>query len=281
MNRSTRSLRHRLGKFRRAGTTLGGLLACAGLLIGPAMSVGAAGRPLRVLQLNLCDSGFAVCYTGRSVAEAASLIRTQTPEVVTLNEVCRGDLAALDRAMADSGRGDDVVSRFTPALDRRTGQAIRCRNGEPYGIGVLARTPGPRPDYTTTSGIYPIQDVTHPEQRAWLCLRVPGQFSACTTHLASTDPQIALAQCRYLLGTVIPGTDPAAAALPTVLGGDFNLQRGLAPDLRFCLPTGFQHVDRAVQHILATADLRVGSVRSLDMHGTTDHPGLLASLARS
>ena len=29
------------------------------------------GAPVRVLQLNLCNSGIAACYTGRSTAEAA------------------------------------------------------------------------------------------------------------------------------------------------------------------------------------------------------------------
>ena len=82
------------------------------------------GDRVRVLQMNLCNSGLAGCYTGRAVATAVEVIRAQTTDVVTLNEVCRADVAVLTR----------------------------------------------RPAKLTTGGIYPTQDPTGPEQRAWLCL---------------------------------------------------------------------------------------------------------------
>jgi hypothetical protein len=101
--------------------------------------------PVRVLQMNLCDSGLAGCYTGRSVPEAAAVIRAMAPNLVTVNEVCRNDLPTLQRALIDgasaSGASAVVVFVFQPALDRRTGGAYRCRNGQPYGIGLLARRP--------------------------------------------------------------------------------------------------------------------------------------------
>ena len=55
---------------------------------------------LRVLQMNLCNSGKASCYTGRALAQAAVVIRAEEPDVVTLNEVCHNDIANLGQAMA-------------------------------------------------------------------------------------------------------------------------------------------------------------------------------------
>src|SRR5262245_40185737 len=77
-------------------------------------SQAAAGRsPFRVLQMNLCDSGIAECYTGRSVTEAAAVIREDVPDVVTLNEVCQDDVSTLDRTLAGVTRGGPIVSAFT------------------------------------------------------------------------------------------------------------------------------------------------------------------------
>ena len=131
------------------------------------------GDGVRVLQLNLCNSGLAGCFTGRAVDRAAAVIRAEEPDVVTLNEVCEGDVPVLERALADSGPGDATVSAFRAAGDRRTGGAVSCRNGQRYGIGIVARL---RPDAgagthrVTLGGIFPMQDVDQPEQRAWLCV---------------------------------------------------------------------------------------------------------------
>src|SRR5262245_25680133 len=63
-------------------------------LAGPTPEGGVPAEPVRVLQLNLCGSGIAACYTGRSTAEAAAVIRAQTPDLVTLNEICQDDVSA-------------------------------------------------------------------------------------------------------------------------------------------------------------------------------------------
>jgi hypothetical protein len=231
-----------------------------------------------VLQMNLCDSGIAACYTGRSVAAAATLIRVDAPEVVTLNEVCRGDVATLSPALS-AGRPGTVVSAFQAAVDRRTGHAFRCRNGEPYGIGLLARIGPPSRAYVTTAGVYPIQDTGDPEERAWLCVRVMRDFSACTTHLASTNPTVALAQCRYLLGTSLPALRAGDRRPPAVLGGDLNLRPGRPPDVRSCVPKGYARLDDGgTQDILASAGFAVTSRRTIGMNGATDHPSLLVTL---
>lgn len=224
------------------------LLGCVLALTGGSPS----SRTVRVLQLNLCDSGIAECYTGRSVAEAAAVIRATAPDVVTLNEVCRGDVAVLSP-------GFDVAE-FRAAGDRRTGGPFRCRDGADYGIGLLVRDPRGR--YRTTSGLYPAQDLRDPEERVWLC--VDSGLRICSTHLASTSTVVARAQCGYLMSTVARG--------PTVVGGDFNLG-----DVRPC--RGPVHrSDGAVQQVVATAGFSVGSWRTVDMRGTTDHPGLFVTL---
>lgn len=255
------------------------LLVCAtALLTGSPAGGSAAPRSLRVVQLNLCDSGIAGCYTGRAVAQAAAVIRGSTPDVVTLNEICAADLTALARALGQSSPGATVVPAFQPALDRRSGAPFRCRNGQQYGIGLLVLVPGAEPGAATHGGTYPAQDTRDPEERVWLCVTT-ATVDACTTHLASTSPAVALRQCGYLLGTAIPALHAQNGYLPTVLGGDFNLRRGGTPDLRDCLPAGYPRADDGdVQHIVATPDLRLDSSRLLNMGTSTDHPGLLATL---
>jgi endonuclease/exonuclease/phosphatase family metal-dependent hydrolase len=237
-------------------------------------------RPsLRVLQLNLCDSGIARCYTGRSVREAAEVIRAERPDIVTLNEVCRDDVSVLEAALSDTNRGGVIVSAFEAAVDRRTGGAFRCRNGQPYGVGLLARVRPPNHGYRTYGDVYPIQDTADPEQRVWLCLHAIADFYACTTHLANTSTTVALAQCGYLLDTAIPAERTQGGQDPMVLGGDLNLRSGGSPGAQPCPPPGYRRADDgATQHIVATTDLTVRSSRSISMHGTTDHPGFLVDL---
>jgi hypothetical protein len=270
----------------------GCLVGCAVLATGSGtagLSRGEPGAPggladgqVRVLQMNLCDSGLAGCYTGRSVTAAAAVIREQAPDLVTLNEVCRDDVSVLERALARSDHLGATASAFQPARDRRTGAPFRCRDGQPYGIGLVARQPLPDRGFaTTSSGIYPIQDTADPEERAWLCVDA-GAFAACTTHLADTSASVAQAQCRYLLGTAIPAMRAGDHHAPAVLGGDLNLHVGGSPDVRSCLPAGDQRADDGgVQDIMVTPEFVIASRELINMHATTDHPGLLATLTPS
>ncbi|MEV0720827.1 endonuclease/exonuclease/phosphatase family protein [Asanoa sp. NPDC050611] len=246
-----RTLFHRLGRCLTAfGITVSLVLAVVDV------SHARGPRLLDMLQMNLCNSGWAGCYTGRSVGTAAALIRAERPDVVTLNEICRDDARAL-------GRASGMAVSFQPAIDRRIGQPIVCRDGEPYGIGLLLRAPANRP---ARGGTYPIQDPGGPEGRAWLCAPAAGGLVACTTHLVSTNPIVALAQCRHFFAT-------AAAAFPdrrVVVGGDFNLG-----DLTSCLPPHYvADSDGGVQHVAVAGTARTGRQRVIDMAGTTDHPAL-------
>jgi hypothetical protein len=236
--------------------------------------------PLRVLQMNLCNSGEAGCYTGRSVAEAAAVIRAHLPNLVTLNEVCQDDMEPLRDALAEVHPGEMVVSAFQAARDRRTGEGYRCvAGGSRYGVGLLARIPAPYRGHQTYRGIYPVQEREDPEERAWLCVHATAAFYGCTTHLAYITPAVALGQCEYLLRTAIPAIQARGGYEPTVLGADLNLTYDGSPSLRSCLPAGSLRVDDGgVQQIVATGDLLLRSRTLIDMDGATDHPSLLVTL---
>ena len=137
------------------------------------------------------------------------------------------------------------------------------------------------PGSSSGAGIYPTQDTEDPEERAWLCLEVAATpaVAVCTTHLAYTKRAVAAAQCRYLFDTVIASMRARDRAAPVVLGGDLNLGSGENPDLKACLPAGSALVDDGgEQHVVATSEFVVESSRTIDLHGTTDHPGLLVTL---
>ena len=247
----------------------------------PTPAPAAPSVPVRVLQLNLCSSGIAACYTGRSTAAAAAMVRTVAPGLVTLNEVCQDDVAALERALAEVVPAGSATSAFQAARDGRTGEPYRCRNGQQYGIGLVSRWPAAaRP--SLNAGIYPAQDTEDPEERAWLCLEVAAgpAVVACTTHLAYTKREVALDQCRYLFDTVIARMRTRDGASPVVVGGDLNLGSGDSPDLVSCLPQGSAMVDdEGQQHVVATPEFVVDGSETLDLGDTTDHPGLLVTLA--
>ncbi len=242
---------------------------------------GVPASPVRVLQLNLCDSGIAACYTGRSTAEAATVIHAEIPDLVTLNEICQGDLPTLQRALAEAIPDARVESAFQGARDRRTGDVYRCLNGQPYGIGLISRWPSV-PGSVAGAGIYPSQDTDDPEERAWLCRGVAASpaMTVCTTHLAYTKLEVAAAQCGYLFGTVIAEMRALDPPVPVVLGGDLNLGSGESASLTSCLPADSAVADDGgVQRVVATPEFAVSESHDIDLRGTTDHPGLLVTLS--
>ncbi|GAA5017201.1 hypothetical protein GCM10023258_03320 [Terrabacter aeriphilus] len=240
---------------------------------------------VRVLQLNLCNSGRAACYSGGDAVDlAVGLVHDHRPDVVTLNEVCRDDVTVFERTMSAAHPAAAVAAAFAPAPDRLTHRPVTCRDGEDFGDGVLVAAPRSSQAATTgnrsRSGVYPVQDAADPEERVWVCIDVATRFAACTTHAASTDAAVALSQCRHLLTSVVQGAARAGTRIPLVLGADLNLPATGSPGVEACLPGGYQHTDDGgVQDVVVSPGAELRSRTVVDMEGTTDHPGLLVDVA--
>lgn len=239
-------------------------------LIGCATPTGpaTAATTVRVLQLNICHSGVAGCFTGEEVmAKAVSVISSVRPHVLSVNESCSGDV---DRLRAAMGQARAVFV----AAQRRDGTPVRCANGQQYGnIVMVADSLAGGPAAT---GRYTAQD-SGDEMRVWACLPA-GALSACTTHLSARSGTTALAQCRELMTRAVG----YAATAPVVVAGDMNLRYGGSPNVQDCNRSGFYRKgDGGVQHVFATKSLAFVSGRTISMSGTTDHPAWLVTVTMS
>lgn len=277
---------------RRVAAVASFLVLSVGCLAGctadrAANDPGSLGRPtigpdqttVRVLQMNLCNSGRAECYTGRAVSMASALIHQDRPGMVSLNEVCQDDVRVLKQAMSATFSTGAVASAFRPAGDRPTGSPVRCQNGQQFGDGVVVVVPPPAVAVRSYSGVFPVQDPDDPEERGWVCVDLATRFSACTTHTASRNTTIALHQCRYLLDSAVPRISRRDGGDPIILGADLNLAARGSPSPQSCLPSGYQRTDDdALQDVVVSPGVRLRSHSAIDMHGTTDHPGLLVDV---
>ena len=245
-------------------TVLGVLLLVSGFLAAPAPAQ--AATTVKVLQLNICHSGHAGCYTGAEpvMAKAESVIASTNPQVLSVNEACAGDVGRLRAAMGDA------VAVFV-AAQTRAGAPVTCTNGQAYGnilVVVSALAGGP-----ASTGRYVNQDTSN-EMRVWACLPAGG-VSACTTHLSARSGSVALAQCKELLTRAkgMPG--------PTVVSGDMNLRYKGSPNVQDCNPAGFYRKgDGDVQHVFASTSLTFVSGTRIGMSGTTDHPAWLVTVTK-
>jgi endonuclease/exonuclease/phosphatase family metal-dependent hydrolase len=252
--------------------------AVAALAVAPVALVSAvparAAAAFVVLQLNLCNSGMATasCYTfGKAIDEAVGAIRRYQPDLVTLQEICRDDLYAphgwgkLARAMAGLFGSENISVNFVPAWNRYTNEAYRCVNGEQFGVAMMYHGTGRELGH----GWYTTQDATD-EFRAWTCATViKGRLTGCTTHL-STDPDVAMRQCRELMSVLAsPGVQPEV-----IVGGDFNLisAPGNRRNVHDCASGRFDvRNDDAVQQVLFTHNIRWVRGTHEGMRWT-DHP---------
>ncbi|HEX7306647.1 endonuclease/exonuclease/phosphatase family protein [Lentzea sp.] len=259
------------------------LVAVVALTLGLAAPASAAGARFWELQLNLCNSGIAGCYQqGRSVAEAADLVRSVRPNVVTLNEICANDLPdRLTPALAAAWPGDQVYSVFTAAVRRDTGTPVKCTNGQDYGNAVLGRVAaGSYQGVRAWRGKYTAQDSGN-EQRTYACAYAVGDHLVCTTHLSASSEPVALAQCQSLLFDVVPSIRAAEGITGrTVVGGDLNLEYDTSDpeNAQKCVPPG--HVrkgDGDVQHVVFSNDLAFVSTAKYGLR-YTDHDGWLVRL---
>ena len=243
-------------------------------------SIGRVDNTVPELQMNLCNSGRADCYSGgRAVSMAVVLIHEHRPEMVSLNEVCRDDVRVLKEAMSATFPAHAVASAFTSAKDRQTQAPVRCQNGQEFGDGVLVVVSPTAVDSRSYSGVYPVQDPNDSEERVWVCIDLAAPFSACTTHTTSVNTRIALEQCRYLLNSVIPGISRRDGVSAIILGADLNLAARGSPSPQSCLPSGYQRTDDdGLQSVVVSPGIEMRSHSVIDMRGTTDHPGLLVDV---
>jgi hypothetical protein len=232
-----------------------------------------------VLQMNLCNSGRASCFTGgRAVDEAATAVRRHAADVVTLQEICRDDvlvaanpggLGRVAQALADLHPGDRVSVHFVEARDPETGTGFRCNNGELFGNAVLHHGDG-----QDTHGGWFADWEAGDEIRSWGCAEVllGGRLTVCTTHI-SYQVRVTVAQCRELFAMLARA--PWARS-DLILTGDFNLP---ASRLGECGTGGFRVAgDDSVQHVLVRGGPRPVRGRVEPMRWT-DHPALVQVVA--
>ncbi len=243
-------------------------------------AIGRVDNTVRVLQMNLCNSGRADCYSGgRAVSMAVALIHEHRPGMVSLNEVCREDVGVLKEAMSATLPAAAVASAFTPAKDRQTQAPVRCQDGQEFGDGVLVVVSPPAVGSHSYNSVYPVQDPNDSEERIWVCVDLATRFSACTTHTSSANTTIALNQCRYLLNSVVPQLSRRNGVGPIILGADLNLAARGSPSPQSCLPSGYQRTDdHGLQDVVVSPGIGIRSHSVIDMQGATDHPGLLVDV---
>lgn len=247
------------------------LLVALALLIVPAActEVTSTAKTITVLQLNICHGGTnPACYRGdAALTKAAEVIKSNKPDVVSVNEACAGDIERLRPVLAPA-RALFVAARDldgTPALCRGSDQQ--------YGniIMVASRFAGTAEESGTYTAQYTAPKGNR-ELRAWACLRA-ADLSACTTHLSSDNAPTALAQCRELMSRA------AGYPRPAIVVGDFNLKDEGSPGMRDCDSAGFsRRGDGDVQHLYAADGLTFAHTATIDMAGSTDHPGFLITL---
>jgi hypothetical protein len=231
-------------------------LGAGALLPGSA----AAATSYSVLQINICNSGKADCYTGRATAQAGDLVKARKPSVVTVNEMCASDLGPI---RDKTGYSD--MNTFTQSGSQT------CKNGSAYGNALLfpSGTSVGEPQRLT----YNSQD-SQTELRTLICAPANG-VTVCVTHLSNHSAKSDQAtQMKDVVGGY-------ARQGPTVLGGDWNMAYGGNPNAQNYVPAGmFRKGDGSVQHIMASsAHFGFTSTRVMKLDWT-DHPGLQVYLTR-
>ena len=194
---------------------------------GPSAGGGRVAVPDRAsythLQMNLCLSGMAGCYPrdryDEAIAAAVDAVRRTGADVVTLNEICHGDVRRIARRTGYHLRFAVVIY---------AGEQLPCV--EPGGRGLFGNAILTRDRVTATAG-RPFASQAGPEERRWMCVTT-RRGTVCGAHLEARlddpDRETNRAQCAEL-GRVLTGY---AARGPVTFGGDMNR-------LGSCAPAGF------------------------------------------
>jgi hypothetical protein len=241
------------------------LTGCSGSLAAPAAASRSTGSTYKLMQMNLCLSGFGDCY-GKvkypaGVNEAVARIRKARPEAVTVNESCQGDIALI------AGRTGYHL-RFARVI--YAGKPLPCiQPGDRglFGNAVLTRAP------IQSSASHAFKAQAGPERREWLCVRTRIGVEVCTAHLASpTAAEVAAnePQCAEL-GTLLA---LRGASRPVIFGGDVNRRASCAPAGFWTLTDSAADQDPGSQQVYGTPAFRSPSAGVVPaIH--TDHDFLL------
>jgi endonuclease/exonuclease/phosphatase family metal-dependent hydrolase len=216
------------------------------------------------MQMNLCLSGLAGCYdkTGypAAVQEALARIREAHPDAVTLNEVCRGDVALIARQTGYQMRFSRVIYLGEPLrCVRPTGRGL-------FGDALLTEAAIERTenrDFETQAGI---------ERRRWLCVSTRVDVDVCTAHLNTrTTMEMAGndAQCAELAALVAD----RAAVRTVIFGGDVNRRRSCAPDGVWTRTDSSAEQAPGLQHVYGSGSPRPPSAQVVPLTHT-DHVSL-------
>lgn len=254
-----------------------------------AVGTSSSAGPFKALQFNLCNSGYAKCYEGgKAVPEAITIIKSNIPDVVTVNEICLNDVKSqLHPALAAAAPYDYTYYVFQPAINRNTNGAYKCKNGDLYGDAVFGRvSPSGKTwsGFQAFGGMYISQDTSTSEERTFACAAITGgggrAHFTCTTHLA-TDRSVAVEQCQALMFDAVPYLKGVAGASGhTVVGGDLNLKydRGSSENAQNCVPNGYTRKgDSDVQHITFSNDFVFQESHKTGMD-ETDHDAWMVEL---
>lgn len=223
-----------------------------------------------LLQMNLCLSGRAGCYSPDTrvalLDEAAAVIDDRGPDAVTVNEACRRDAADLARRTGYelSFAVVDYAGAPLPCIDPG-GRGL-------FGIAVLTK------DDVRASQGRALTARADPEQRRWLCATTDHDVSFCTAHLSTRySPGEAVdndVQCRQLRQVLARRAEVGT----TLFGGDVNRQAPCAPASMWSLHDVSAAQSAGIQHVYVSRS--VGEPSASIVEAThTDHDFLLATAA--
>ncbi len=248
------------------------VLALGGCGGSSGTAAAAPARPLHgsaytLMQMNLCLSGLAACYTKRVqypavVQEAISRIRAARPDAVTFTEACSGDVTLIARRTGYNRRFSKVIYY---------GRPLRCIR--PGGRGLFGDAVLTRAAILSTAS-QPFQAQAGPERRVWLCASTRIGIDVCTAQLAQHAAVEAAAnapQCAELRAIL---ARRAAARRPVIFGGDLNRRPSCAPPGFWTRTDSSAHQDPGSQQVYGTDAFRSPLGRVVPaIH--TDHDVLL------
>ena len=221
-------------------------LPCA-LVLALCGCSGSASSAYTLMQMNLCLSGRADCYAKTAypavVEEAVARIREARPDAVTLNEVCRRDVARIARRTGYHLRFSRVIYG---------GRRLRCVR--PGGRGLFGNAVLTQVAIESTD-TQDFKAQAGPERRRWLCVTTRVDIDVCTAHL-NTRSTIEIAgndaQCVELAALLAR----RASTRTVTFGGDVNRRRPCAPDGLWTRTDRSADQSAGLQHVYGSGALR-------------------------